>query len=672
MRRAVTRSPRRKPTTYRRGRPNVLLIATIIALLCASLPVTVPAASEWHHTATINALEYKRTHGFWEIVDIPQEFKLNTIHAAVLPTGKVLLVAGSGNNEEKFNAYNNTTSETDAKIAVLATAIFDPATNKLKRVATPSDLFCSGHALLHSGNLLVAGGTVGYEKLPDKVTKPAGAMIIHNENPDSSTRTFAKGTKFTSPSGKVYVSVQDVTVEPAEKMDHGGGDVMITHSSAKVFVEAENADDASITHSNEQYKIEGLTGQEAQNIYGQGGPMTLNKQDYRGDDKAYEFDPIREEYVRVGDMHEGRWYPSLPVLTNGEVLAVSGLDATGIITETTELYDPSTRQWRWGPSRAFPTYPAMFRTQNPGVLFYSGSSAGYGPVDKGRIPGLWNIGDNSFTPVPGLRDLNILETSASVALPPAKGSNDGSQSQRIMVAGGGGIGESPLATARTDIIDLADPNPRFRPGPDLPQKLRYLNMTVTPWDEVFATGGSTDYRAKGNSYSYDAFSYNPTSNSISPLADELVGRNYHSGSLLLSDGRIMVFGGDPLYEDVANTTRGAFEQRIEIFTPPQFFAATRPELNGANNKAAMRGETLTYTSADAVTIKSARLIPPSSATHVTNIEQRSVGVVVSHTGNDISIALPADENLLPDGWYMLFVVTGDGMPSHAKMVQIVG
>jgi hypothetical protein len=651
---------------YRRGSPLALLLTTLVALLIASSPMSVPALATWHHELKINSLEYKRTHGYWETLNIPEAFKLNTIHAALLPTGKVLLVAGSGNNRDNFNQFHD-----EGKIAVLKTAVLDPSTGHIKLVDTPNDLFCSGHALLQSGSLLVAGGTSGYELLEEEVKKPAGAMIIHNENPDSPVKVFKKGTRFTNQAGKVYVSTEDVIVHPAHKMDHGQGNVMIHHSSARVFVEAVAEDTSYVTDKMEHYSIEGLQGSDAQNIYGQGGPMTRKKQDFRGDDKAYEFDPIQEKYVQVGDMKESRWYPSLPVLTDGRVLAVSGLDNAGIITETTEYYDPTTKQWTWGPNRAIPTYPALFRTQNPDVLFYSGSNAGYGPEDKGREPGFWNVRDNTFTPVAGLRQQDILETSASVALPPKQGSNDGNQSWRVMVAGGGGVGESTLVTDRTDIIDLSAANPRYVPGPQLPDPVRYLNMTVTPWDEVFATGGTRDYRAKGNSYSYKSFSYNPTTGSITMLAESPVGRGYHSGSLLLPDGRILVFGGDPLFGDKANTQTGKFEQRIEIFTPPQFFRGTAPELRGQNNQQIARGSQLNFETNNGANIRSARLIAPSSATHVTNIEQRSVAAIVANNNGKLTIDIPQDQNLLPNGWYMLFVVDGNGMPSKAKMVQVI-
>lgn len=656
---------RNKPQAARRGRPLILLITTIVSLFVATAPLSVPTFANYAHDQKIDSLEYKQEHGKWDLVELPKEFRLNAIHGALLPTGKVLLVAGSGNNQTNFDSYHN-----DGEIKVLKTILFDPRDNSIKTIPTPADFFCGGHALLHSGNLLVAGGTSGYEVLESKVKKPAGAMTVHNENPDDTVRMFKKGTKFVGPTGKEYLATNDFEVKPAEKMDHGNGNVMIMHSSVTVFVEAVREDTNYTTSTNDHYDITGLNSVDKENIYGQGGPMTLKKQDFRGDNKSYEFDPEKEVYIKTGDMNMSRWYPTLSVLTNGNVIATSGLDNAGNITQTTEQYDTASKSWQFGPDREFATYPALFRTKNPDVLFYSGSNAGYGPADKGRTPGFWNYKDNTFSPVGGLRQQNIMETSGSVALPPKYGSNDGSQSDKIMVAGGGGIGESQLVTARTDIIDLSASDPHYTPGPDLPKALRYLNLTVTPWDEIIASGGSGDYRAKENSYSYSTFSVNPTNNTITGLADELVGRSYHSGTILLPDGRILAFGNDPLYSDKDNTVRGTFEQRLELFTAPQFFKGSRPDLNGADNQHVNRGQEIEFTT-HSQTIKTARLIPPSSTTHVTNIEQRSVAAVVTSANGKLTVNIPDDENLLPNGWYMLFVTNDQGIPSLAKMIQVV-
>ena len=650
----------------KRGNPLFILIVTVLVFMMASLPIVVPVGAEVIHNHTISQLSYKQKYGSWQILNIPKDDRINSIHASLLPTGKVLLMAGSGNNRQNFDQYHN-----DDVMSVLKTVIYDPTTNSSNLIPTPSDLFCGGHAMLQNGELLVAGGTSGYELLAGAVTKPAGSMIIHNENPDGKAVLLKKGTKFVSTDGREYLSVQDITVKPATKIDDGHGNVTVTHSTTKVFVEAIKASKSYVTNDNEKYNIPSLSNNKTVDIYGQGGPMTLDKQDYRGDNKAYEFDPVSEKYVSVGDMNESRWYPSLPVLNNGQVLAVSGLDNTGKITNTSEYFNPNTKQWTYGPTREFPTYPALFSTEDPNVLFFSGSTAGYGPANENREPGMWNIATNTFSPVSGLRDPNLVETSGSVFVPPTAGSNDGTQSSKVIIAGGGGIGESPNSTARTDIIDLSNQNPSYHPGPTLPKALRYLNLTVTPWDQIIANGGSTDYRAKNNSYSDKTFTIDPYTNTTTPLANELVGRNYHSGSLLLPDGRIMVFGGDPLYGDKKDTTPGSFEQRIEIFTPPQLYKSARPVLSSVpGTTVTTRGATITFKSPNASTIKTARLIPPSSTTHVTNMQQRSIATVVKTSGDSVTISIPSDPNLLTNGYYMLFVVNADGTPSIAKLIDV--
>ena len=81
-------------------------------------------------------------------------------HVALLHTGKVLLVAGSGNNQGDFNAGTFTTS------------LWDPTTETFQSVATPWDAFCAGHAFLPDGRLLVAGGNTAY---PGPATNNANA-----------------------------------------------------------------------------------------------------------------------------------------------------------------------------------------------------------------------------------------------------------------------------------------------------------------------------------------------------------------------------------------------------------------------------------------------------------------------------------------------------------------
>ena len=88
------------------------------------------------------------TKGLWELLPCPAP--ILAIHGAVLHTGKVLLFAGSG-NDELFTTG-------------LRSAVWDYENGEFISPFTPVDFFCAGQAFLPDGRLLVAGGTKEYDK----------------------------------------------------------------------------------------------------------------------------------------------------------------------------------------------------------------------------------------------------------------------------------------------------------------------------------------------------------------------------------------------------------------------------------------------------------------------------------------------------------------------------
>ncbi|MER5749713.1 kelch motif-containing protein [Streptomyces sp. NPDC002088] len=638
-----------------RRRARRLAVGTVVVLALAGMngPWVYRFGTEKYHAYAINRPEYKADNGRWQIVEFPKEFRQDTIHAVLLHTGKVLLVAGSGNNQENFDA-----KKFDSRI-------WDPVKGTIKKVPTPSDLFCTGHTQLADGNILIAGGTKRYEKLKGDVTKAGGLMIVHNENPDKPI-TLPAGTKFTGKeNGKTFVSKDPVLVPRAKKVfDPKTGKFLRNDPGlGRIYVEAQKSGSKYETGTQDNYRIQGLTGVTARNTYGIAQKLALDKKDFQGIRDAYEFDPVAEKYIKVDPMNEARWYPTLTTLSDGKVLSVSGLDDIGqLVPGKNEVFDPKTKKWTYTSTiRQFPTYPALFLMQN-GKIFYSGSNAGYGPDNVGRDPGIWDVDTNKFTKLPGLSDPNMMETSGTVLLAPA-------QDEKYMVIGGGGVGESKLSSNKTRIIDLKDANPEFVDGPTLEKGTRYAQASVLPDDTVLVSGGSEDYRGRGDSNILQARIYHPDSNTFDRVADPLVGRNYHSGSILLPDGRVMFFGSDSLYGDKANTKPGTFEQRIEIYTPPYLYRDSRPSLSGGPQTIA-RGGTGTFTSQHASSIRKVRLIRPSASTHVTDVDQRSIALDFKTSGDKITVTVPKNRNLVQSGWYMLFVDDDQGTPSVAQWVKV--
>ncbi|MGW0705125.1 galactose oxidase-like domain-containing protein [Streptomyces sp. NPDC002643] len=637
----------------RRARRLAIGGAVVLALAGMNGPWLYRFGTEQYHQYKINRPEYKAENGHWQIVEFPKEYRQNTIHAALLHTGKVLLIAGSGNDQDNFDEKK------------FDTRVWDPVEMTIKKVPTPADLFCTGHTQLSNGNLLIAGGTKRYEKLKGDVTKAGGLMIIHNENPDKQMK-LKPGTKFVGKkNGKTFVLKDEVTLKKATKtFDPDTGKFTGNKPGiARAYVEAQRSGKKYETGTEDNYSVVGLKGADARNTYGIAQKLALDKKDFQGIKDAYEFDPVAEKYIKVDPMNEARWYPTLTTLSDGSVLSLSGLDEIGqLVPGKNEIYDPETRSWTYTKKeQQFPTYPAISLMQN-GKLFYSGANAGYGPDNIGRDPGIWDLKTNKFTKVPGMSDSKLLETAGTVLLPPA-------QDEKYMVIGGGGVGESERSSRKTRVIDLLAESPRFVDGPSLEKGTRYPQASILPDDTVLISGGSEDYRGRGDSNILQARLYDAKTGEMRQVADPLVGRNYHSGSLLLPDGRVVFFGSDSLYADEANSKPGEFEQRIEIYTPPYLYGDARPTLSGGP-KTVKRGGTATFSTRHASSIKTARLIRPSASTHVTDVDQKSIAVDFETSGDEITVTVPGNRNLVQSGWYMLFVADDAGVPSKARWVKV--
>jgi hypothetical protein len=114
---------------HRRVRRLAIGTAVVLALAGMNGPWLYRFGTEKYHEYQINRPEYKADNGHWDIIQFPPKYRQDTIHAALLRTGKVLLVAGSGNNQDNFDK-----KKFDSRI-------WDPVKGTIKKVPTPADLF---------------------------------------------------------------------------------------------------------------------------------------------------------------------------------------------------------------------------------------------------------------------------------------------------------------------------------------------------------------------------------------------------------------------------------------------------------------------------------------------------------------------------------------------------
>jgi hypothetical protein len=137
----------------------------------------------------------------------------NAYHLIMGPGGKILLIAGSGNNSAVFEA------------GTFKSYIWNPSTGSLKQLTTPTDMFCAGHMLMSNGQGVAAGGTTDYspwkgsKALYTHIFLTANAKYFFTgagwvkapEDVDSSSQFFHPG--FWQPfSGNKFTKVNDLTV----------------------------------------------------------------------------------------------------------------------------------------------------------------------------------------------------------------------------------------------------------------------------------------------------------------------------------------------------------------------------------------------------------------------------------------------------------------------------
>ena len=101
---------------------------------------------------------------------------------------------------------------------------------------------------------------------------------------------------------------------------------------------------------------------------------TLQYDPFHGQLLSAVYDPATDQFTDVQNMAHGRWYPTVTNLSDGTLMAFSGLDEKGSTNSTVEIYTVGSG-WSTPYSSPFtpPLYPRMHLLPS-GKVFYSGST----------------------------------------------------------------------------------------------------------------------------------------------------------------------------------------------------------------------------------------------------------------------------------------------------------
>ena len=345
------------------------------------------------------------------------------------------------------------------------------------------------------------------------------------------------------------------------------------------------------------------------------------------------YDPFTNTWTQQPNMNAGRWYPTNTTLPNGDVLVISG-------AITPEQNNPLPQVWQtngtWrdltSASLAVPLYPFMFLTQT-GRVFNAGPQQATRYLDTAGT-GTWiPIANSAF----GLRDY---------------GSAVMYEEGKILIVGGG---DPPTNTA--EVIDLNAATPAWRSIAPMAFARRQNNATLLPDGKVLVSGGSGGPGFDNAKVPVlPAELWDPVTEQWTTLPPMPGYRGYHSIALLLPDGRVLSAAGDSSYTG-------------EIYSPAYLFKGARPRVTGAPTSVGY-GQSATISTPDAARISSVTFLRLGTPTHAFNMDQRFLRLPFSVTTGGINVTMPAHANLAPPGYYMMFLLDANGVPSAGQIMRI--
>jgi hypothetical protein len=359
--------------------------------------------------------------------------------------------------------------------------------------------------------------------------------------------------------------------------------------------------------------------------------------DYTGYPHAVIFDPAKNVFTTVPDMNSGRWYPTATTLPNGDVLVVSGdVNSNTSVDPLPQVLEFGTNTWRnlTTAQLALPLYPKMLVAPN-GKVFQAG------PNHQTRY--LSTSGTGAWSNV---ATLNATETRdyGPVAM---------YDTGKVVTIGGG---DPPLATAET--IDLNATTPVWKLTGSMHFARRQHNGVILPDGKILIVGGSSGSGFDNSSTPVlPTEMWDPATGQFTVMASIATYRGYHSTALLLPDGRVLSAGGN------------VGGPNAQLYSPPYLFAGARPAINTAPTSVGY-GQTVFIGTPDAASITQVTFIRAGSTTHTNDMSQRFMKLSFTQTSTGLNVVMPANGNLAPPGYYLLFILNGSGVPSVGSMVQI--
>lgn len=365
--------------------------------------------------------------------------------------------------------------------------------------------------------------------------------------------------------------------------------------------------------------------------------------------RAFLFNPSTNSFSAAAALTTGRFYPTTLTLGNGTALTLFGEDhanAAGVGVQSLEIFTPG-GGGAWSAPKTVPFnyfyYPWTFLLPG-GDLFIAGPQKPARRFSPGATP-IIDDPARQYNQISSQRGVNMDGTAVLLPLKPPN------YTPRVMVLGGSAADAQQTA----EWIDLSVANTAWEALPNLNVPRDKVSSVLLPDGHVLVVGGIETLPDGGPAEIFDPD--DPMSGfAIGPNMQHI--RGYHSAALLLPDGSV-VMGGDPNGGTTPN----------ERYRPSYFFKP-RPSISGSP-AAIGYGAGFSVQTAVPGAIAEIVLMRAGAVTHGFNQNQRYVGCAMTgHTATEVHATAPPDGNVAPPGWYLLFLLDVDRVPSPGVWVRL--
>ncbi|KAF2998698.1 hypothetical protein E8E14_004610 [Neopestalotiopsis sp. 37M] len=403
------------------------------------------------------------------------------------------------------------------------------------------------------------------------------------------------------------------------------------------------------------------------------------------DTKVSAYDEITGNWSPLRNMTVGRGYHAQVTLSNGDLFTIGGswsggIGGDGVPRKVGEVFKAANGTWK--PLPGCLVEPMLtndtrgaFCSDNHAWLFAWRNESVFQAGPSSAINWYDTHGSGNHYSA-GLRgsDLDSMNGNA-VMFDAVQG--------KILTLGGSTSYTESYSTGAAHIITLSGPYKHVvvENIGSMHYPRAYANSVILPTGEVFINGG-VSYAKQWDDFNSSLVPeiWNPATHEFAKAAKSPIPRNYHSTAILLPDATVLTGGGGLCWKDCDDSSVNHVD--AQVYYPPYLFDSrgkvirSRPQILDVSSFTVQPGAILVVTTN--LPIIHFTLIRYSSVTHSVNTDQRRIPLSADPAEIQQSrkhqwrsnLLVPDDLGVITPGYWMLFAISDQGVPSHAATIHV--